>query len=943
MNTLSEYHQGAELSDHYLVEETERRSSAEKKDELLELAHDARREAQATIDRLSALDCRQENSAQPEQDSSAKVEDVLDDVLTDTLEARNILEAAYRSAETAVQDAQKIKLTCEKEVRDTEDLLAKQRIALSGAEELLKQAEASKRAVYKYACLKEESNSDRAKRLNDGTMVTVICITYNHEDYIAQALDSFLMQKTNFKFKVFVGEDCGPDGTADIVRDYAARYPDIIIPFIREQNMGAQRNLIDLCQRATSPYIAFCEGDDYWIDEYKLQKQFDYMEANKNIGVCFAKARIEATEDWFLRKYYKKSSELVYPDCEPGYKLPKRALNMWDFIWFFPAHTSTVFYRWNYDLNIPDWYYRGIMGDLPIFLMQLGNGKAGYLEDIVSVYRRSNVGIFMSGSMDEHFLKTRLDHLRWMEGMLEYYHQNGFKKYPKVSIENRIKLELKNYWSVALKSDDNSLIQSPLFQYPKSVRIALNAYLSFYNDQRAATATWGWAGYQLAMRNRYYRNLLKPLIKLFVKIEQAKTKWKKPIGKIKGKLKNLYAFILYWSNTLVPKNKNLWVFSGFNKNSYMDNTMYLYEYVIQNHPEIRAVWVTLDRNIFNRLTAEGKPVVMMRTKQCRNMVSKAAVAVTDHFRMSDYDAFSGLNDRLRIVQLWHGVGLKTIGDLKNTDVPGVQFSDDILPSNTDNGWQKLIKKFKYFRHAYYRELFERYFMLVCPGQERIEQIAKPWHIPVEHCFITGHPRNILLHTTQAGSDPYEILYAPTYRWDAKKETELVNRIADSAEEIQKFMEMHNASLTIRLHPHTWRNYSKILEPLEEQYDRIRLDREKDIYQTLGKYSVMISDYSSIAYDFVLLNRPVVFFNYDYKEFIEKECNLNYDYGQYSPGAKTSSWEETLEAVGEYLAHPEKDSDWRCWVRDQFYDMSVNDEYNSERIVQEIQRRLKEER
>ena len=115
--------------------------------------------------------------------------------------------------------------------------------------------------------------------------MTVVCITYKHEAFIAQALDSFLMQKTDFKFKVFVGEDCGPDGTADIVREYARRYPDVIVPFIREENMGAQRNLIDLCQRATSPYIAFCEGDDYWIDEYKLQNRRTIWTAPGGAGV----------------------------------------------------------------------------------------------------------------------------------------------------------------------------------------------------------------------------------------------------------------------------------------------------------------------------------------------------------------------------------------------------------------------------------------------------------------------------------------------------------------------------------------------------------------------------------------------------------------------------------------------------------------------------------
>ena len=160
------------------------------------------------------------------------------------------------------------------------------------------------------------------------------------------------------------------------------------------------------------------------------------------------------------------------------------------------------------------------------------------------------------------------------------------------------------------------------------------------------------------------------------------------------------------------------MFSGFNKKGYMDNSKYLYEYVLEHYPEIQAVWLTLDKAVFERLTEEGKPVMMMRTKECRRLVARASIGGTDHFRMSDYDAFSGLNDRLKIVQLWHGVGLKTIGDLKNTNVPGVVFSDDILPREGDGNFTRRIKKIKYFRHAYYRELFEKYFMLVCPGQER---------------------------------------------------------------------------------------------------------------------------------------------------------------------------------------------------------------------------------
>lgn len=791
----------------------------------------------------------------------------------------------------------------------------------------------------------EVTLTERKAEENDGTMVTVICITYNHQEFIAQALDSFIMQKTNFKFKVFVGEDCGPDGTAEIVRDYAARYPDLIVPFIRETNMGAQRNLIDLCQRATSPYIAFCEGDDYWIDEYKLQKQVDFMEANPESRICTMQTEILAPEDWHLHSWYKKvDGKILYPDSIPGYQ-EKDSFPPSYFLNINVAHTSTYFFRWNYDLPIPDWYYERKIGDVPLLLMQLGNKNLDYIKSVASVYRINEGSIFFYKDRDQHFLYTRLDCVHYLSG-LRVFAQEHFKNYPMVTLENRIKLEAANYLQTLIKLDMKDEIAEFFARYPEAGKISLNAYLSFYRDSRTMTSCWSWEGYKLAARNKYYRNVLKPIVKCFLKTEKLKSKYKKweakckkIKAKIKGKCRNLVAWMLYWRNTFVKKENDLWVFAGFNKRGYLDNSKYFYEYVLEHHPEIRAVWLTLDKDVFEKLTAEGKPVVMMRTAKCRKLLSHAAIAVTDHFRMSDYDAFSGLNDKTKIVQLWHGVGLKAIGDLKNTDVPGVVFSNDILLKGNENTWQKMVQKIKYIRHAYYRELFEQYFMLVCPGQERVLQIAEPLHIPKENCFFSGHPRNILLHQMRPEESPRRILYAPTYRWSAVTEREMVANIVTAAEQIQEVMEANDALFTIRLHPHTWRNYSKQLNGIAEQYERIEIDGEKDIYQTLGKYSLVISDYSSIAYDFVLLDRPVVFFAYDYEDFMSRECVFNYDYFTYSPGAQTKTWEETLTAVQDYLNDLAKDSEWRCRVRDEFFDMSVNDENNSERIVQEIKRRL----
>ncbi len=790
-------------------------------------------------------------------------------------------------------------------------------------------------AARQYRRENEETLTEQKAAENDGTAVTIVCITYNHENFIAQALDSFVMQKTNFKYKIFVGEDCGTDGTAAIVRDYAQRYPGKIVAFIREKNMGAQRNLIDLCQRANSPYIAFCEGDDYWVDEYKLQKQFDYMERHRELRACCTQTEILAPEDWHLRSWYHPimGGKIILPDSAPGYH-KSETFSAEEILNTNVPHTSTYFYRWNYDMEIPDWYYRGFIGDAPLLLMQLGNTRIGYIPQITSVYRINEGSVFFNKDRETHFLNTRKDMIRWLCGFRDYALIN-FESYPITFIENRIKLETANYLSILIKREDDESITNFFVEYPEAVRISLNAYLSFYWDQRSLTASFGWSGYQMAVRNRYFRRLMYPQVKFMLAMKKAYNVMKRAYQKLK-QTKGLF---LYWKNTFKKKNCNLWVFSGFNQTNYMDNTKYLYEYVLDNHPEIKAIWITKDQDIFQKLTGEGKPVLMAGTAQCRRIVSRAAIAVTDHFKMSDYDAFSGLNDRTKIVQLWHGVGLKAMGNLQNTTVSGVKFSDDILPNERDTAMQKRLKKVKYLRYAFHRELFEKYFILVCPGWERIKQIADPWHIPRQNCFLCGHPRNIHLHSAKAHNGTMNVLYAPTYRWHDWGEKRLVKQLADNGQMIQERMEYLNGELMVRLHPHTWRNHSALLDAIAEKYNRIKIDHEKDIYTTLADYDILISDYSSIVYDFVLLDRPMVFFNYDFEEFIKLECGLNYDYEAYSPGIKAITWAEVLMAVEQYAKDPHKDSEWRCRVRDEFYDMSVNDENNSERLVQEIKRRL----
>lgn len=123
-------------------------------------------------------------------------------------------------------------------------------------------------------------------------LVSIRCLVYNHEPYLRQCLDGFVMQKTNFRFEAIVHDDASTDGTAAIVKEYAEKYPDIIKPIFETENQyskrdGSIRRIMNnaICQ--TAKYIAFCEGDDYWTDPLKLQKQFDFMEANPEYGLVY--------------------------------------------------------------------------------------------------------------------------------------------------------------------------------------------------------------------------------------------------------------------------------------------------------------------------------------------------------------------------------------------------------------------------------------------------------------------------------------------------------------------------------------------------------------------------------------------------------------------------------------------------------------------------------
>ena len=209
-------------------------------------------------------------------------------------------------------------------------------------------------------------------------LVSISCITYNHAPYIRQCLDGFMMQQTNFAFEVLIHDDASTDGTTEIIKEYEAKYPDIIKPLYEEENQwvkGRRGSAVFNFPRAKGKYIALCEGDDYWTDPLKLQKQVDFLEANPDFVMCSCQHKVYNEN---LGEY----SNNWYRNIHEGVEY-----NLFTFIngyWF--CQTLTVMLRadkFNINENVQHSYFI----DAALFFNLLKKGKGYMLPHDIGVYR----------------------------------------------------------------------------------------------------------------------------------------------------------------------------------------------------------------------------------------------------------------------------------------------------------------------------------------------------------------------------------------------------------------------------------------------------------------------------------------------------------------------------------------------------------------------------
>lgn len=252
--------------------------------------------------------------------------------------------------------------------------------------------------------------------------VNIFCSSYNHENFIEQTLQGFVMQKTNFDFEAIIADDCSTDNTPKILKKYADKYPKIIKPILRSENIGIEANFFTTALELNAEYIALCEGDDYFTDEYKLQKQVDFLDAHPECSICCHS----------VREFYEDGSrpDSIFPP-RPFLK-NKTVLDIEDLLENNFIQTNSAMYRWRFNgkEQLKDIFPTEILPiDWFLHLLHAQKGKIGFIDEVMSAYRRHPGGIWWEGA--HNLIKFHLQHgLKEVKWYIEV--EKTFPEYQKV-------------------------------------------------------------------------------------------------------------------------------------------------------------------------------------------------------------------------------------------------------------------------------------------------------------------------------------------------------------------------------------------------------------------------------------------------------------------------------------------------------------------------------
>jgi len=373
--------------------------------------------------------------------------------------------------------------------------------------------------------------------------------------------------------------------------------------------------------------------------------------------------------------------------------------------------------------------------------------------------------------------------------------------------------------------------------------------------------------------------------------------------------------IIYLISFLIPKNKNLWVFGAWFGEKYADNSKYLFEYVNKNHPEIRAIWLTNNNETLKIIKDKGYEAYLKNSIKGYLLSFKASKGILSN---SIKDIIPYTSGRMEIIQLWHGSPLKKIM-MDNTKTNFFQY-------------KLTLNLFPFFKKDYTAKIY------IAPSEEVKNRIVSAFKVKDQKVKITGYPRNDVFFSDKRENTSIEHLlnklkkdnligiYMPTFRKNGN-----LSEIIRNLEQVNSSLECLNTVLLIKLH------YQDLKGDITSKMDRIIFikneDINQDIYTILPFTDYLITDYSSVYFDYLFLDKPVIFAPIDIDDYLEVDREFYYNYDEVTPGPQARNCNELIKCIEEAINYPDKYKKEREEINKIFN--KYNDNKSCERVFKMI--------
>lgn len=376
-------------------------------------------------------------------------------------------------------------------------------------------------------------------------------------------------------------------------------------------------------------------------------------------------------------------------------------------------------------------------------------------------------------------------------------------------------------------------------------------------------------------------------------------------------------FIFYFLSFLVIKNKKIWLFGSWTGQSYSDQSKYLFEYVKKNHPEIKAIWITKSKIVYEQLKNRQNEVYLAYSIPALWYSMRAKVLFVTQSIADDLHHFNN-NKGIYRVQLYHGSSFKKV-------------LYDATSSRQSDQYQKINK----LKNLFFPFYIEKYDMLIAGSKEDRENVSTAFRISKDKIKLVGFPRNDILFSQRGDNEYKRILYAPTLRRDNNNGVlDVFNN--DDLSVVEKMLHKIKCKLYIKLHPY---NIPKghLLESINNAKNIVLVTQGSDIQEALVACDILITDYSSSWVDFLLTDRPIIFAPFDYDNYLIEDRTFYYDYDETTPGPKVRNWSEAMEWIEAFLNNPSLYAQERKIIKNRFH--AYQDAHSCERVYNTVMEEL----